>query len=35
MYELNHPHIIKLINHFEDAEFFYLIMELAEGGNLF
>lgn len=35
MYELDHPHIIKLINHFEDAESFYLIMELAEGGNLF
>lgn len=35
MYELNHPHIIKLYNHFEDDKNFYLIMELAEGGNLF
>ncbi|OMJ85471.1 hypothetical protein SteCoe_13232 [Stentor coeruleus] len=35
MYELSHPHIIKLYNHFEDEKFFYLIMELAEGGNLF
>ncbi|OMJ94222.1 hypothetical protein SteCoe_2710 [Stentor coeruleus] len=35
MYELSHPHIIKLFNHFEDEKFFYLIMELAEGGNLF
>ena len=34
MYEINHPHIIKLYNHFEDDKFFYLIMELAEG-NLF
>ena len=34
MYEINHPHIIKLFNHFEDDKFFYLIMELAEG-NLF
>jgi Serine/threonine protein kinase len=34
MYEINHPHIIKLYNHFEDEKFFYLIMELAEG-NLF
>jgi serine/threonine protein kinase len=35
MYELHHPHIIKLYNHFEDEKFFYLIMEIAEGGNLF
>ena len=35
MYELNHPHIIKLYNHFEDEKFFYLIMEIADGGNLF
>ena len=35
MYELSHPHIIKLYNHFEDEKFFYLIMELADGGNLF
>lgn len=35
MYELSHPHIIKLYNHFEDEKFFYLLMELAEGGNLF
>lgn len=34
MYEINHPHIVKLYNHFEDDKFFYLIMELAEG-NLF
>ena len=35
MYNLNHPHIIKLFNHFEDEKYFYLIMEFAEGGNLF
>ncbi|CAG9327071.1 unnamed protein product [Blepharisma stoltei] len=35
MYELNHPHIIKLYNHFEDEKNFFLIMELAEGGNLY
>jgi serine/threonine protein kinase len=35
MYELSHPHIIKLFTHFEDEKFFYLIMELADGGNLF
>lgn len=35
MYEISHPHIIKLYNHFEDEKNFFLIMELAEGGNLF
>lgn len=35
MYQLNHPHIVKLHNHFEDETSFYLIMELSEGGNLF
>jgi len=35
MYSLNHPNIIKLFNHFEDDSNVYLIMELAEGGNLF
>jgi serine/threonine protein kinase len=35
MYSLNHPNIIKLHNHFEDDSNVYLIMELAEGGNLF
>lgn len=35
MYELNHPHIVKLYNHFEDETNFYLIMELCEGGNMF
>ena len=29
MYKINHPHIIKLINHFEDDENVYLIMELG------
>lgn len=35
MYKLSHPHIIKLFHHFEDEENFYLVMEMAEGGNLF
>jgi serine/threonine protein kinase len=34
MYSLTHPHIIKLINHFEDDRYFYLILELALGGTL-
>jgi serine/threonine protein kinase len=35
MYSLNHPYVIKLHNHFEDDRYFYLILELAEGGSLF
>ncbi|OMJ67355.1 hypothetical protein SteCoe_35501 [Stentor coeruleus] len=35
MYNLNHPNIAKLYNHFEDEKYFYLIMEICEGGNLF
>jgi len=35
MYSLDHPNIVKLVNHFEDTKNFYLILELAEGGSLF
>ncbi|OMJ82312.1 hypothetical protein SteCoe_17027 [Stentor coeruleus] len=35
MYSLNHPHIVKLYNHFEDDDNFYLVLELAEGGTVF
>jgi serine/threonine protein kinase len=35
MYKLNHPHIVKLINHFEDDESFYLVMNLAAKGQLY
>ena len=35
LYKVSHPHIIKLFSHFEDDKFFYLIMELMEGGTLF
>ena len=35
MYMLDHPHLVKLFGHFEDEKFFYLILELVEGGNLF
>jgi serine/threonine protein kinase len=34
MYEMNHVHIVKLYNHFEDEHNFYLIVELADS-NLF
>ena len=35
MYNINHPYSIKLVNHFEDNEKLYLIMELASNGNLY
>ncbi len=35
MYSLNHPHIIKLYNHFEDEDSFYLVMEYAAKGQLY
>lgn len=35
MYELYHPNIVKLYNHFEEDDSIYLIMELAEGVKLF
>lgn len=35
MYNLNHPHIVKILNHFEDERSFYLLMEFADGGNLY
>lgn len=35
MYNLHHPHIIRIMNHFEDERSFYLLMEFADGGNLY
>lgn len=34
MYSMKHVNIIKLITHFEDEEFIYLIMEFAPGKNI-
>lgn len=34
MYSLNHPHIIKLYNHFEDEVSIYLVLEYAGKGQL-
>ena len=34
-YKVNHPHIVKLLNHFEDDENFYLLMHYASKGQLF
>lgn len=35
MYELSHSNIVRIYHHFEDQKYFYLIMEIIEGGNLF
>jgi len=33
MYSLNHKHIIRLYNHFEDENNLYLVIEFAMGVN--
>ena len=35
MYKLHHPHIIQLINHFEDDDNFFMIMPYASRGQLY
>ena len=35
MYKLNHPYVVKLHNHFEDDESFYLILEYAPKGQIY
>ena len=35
MYSLDHEHIIKLYNHYEDDTNFYLIMQFAAKGQLY
>jgi len=35
MYRVNHPHIIKLYNHYEDEDNLYLIMQYASKGQLY
>lgn len=35
MYSLDHPNIIKLVTHFEDADYIYLIQEFAPGKSLY
>jgi serine/threonine protein kinase len=32
---MDHPHVVKLLEYFEDESNIYLILELAEGGELF
>ena len=35
MYKLNHPHVMRLINHFEDDEKFYMVLPYASKGQLY
>jgi serine/threonine protein kinase len=35
MYKLNHPYIVKLYNHYEDDDSFYLILEYAPKGQIY
>lgn len=35
MFSINHPYIIKLYHYFEDEVYLNLVMEFAEGGNLY
>ena len=35
MYKVNHPHIVKLVNHYEDDDNLYLVMNLASKGQLY
>ena len=34
MYSLNHPNIVRIITHFEDARYVYLILEKVENGSI-
>ena len=33
MYQITHPNIIQLFNHFEDDDYLFLLIEYAEGGR--
>jgi serine/threonine protein kinase len=35
MRNLDHPNIVRLIDFFESSEFYYIILELCTGGELF
>lgn len=35
MYSLDHENIIKLVNHFEDDDYCYLVMEYAANGQVY
>lgn len=33
MLELNHPHIIKLLDFFDNKDYFYMVVEKVNGGS--
>ena len=35
MNQLDYPHIVKVVDFFEEEEFFYIVMELMAGGDVF
>jgi serine/threonine protein kinase len=35
MYKLQHPYVVKLYNHYEDDDSFYLILEYAPKGQIY
>lgn len=35
MKSIDHPHLVKIYEYFEDSERIYIVMEILEGGELF
>ena len=35
MNQLDHPHIVKVVDFFEESDYYYIVMELMEGGDVF
>lgn len=35
MKQIDHPHLVKIYEYFEDPEWIYIVMEILEGGELF
>lgn len=33
--QLNHPNLVQLLDYFEDKEYYFLVMEMMTGGELF
>lgn len=35
MKKLDHPHIVKVYEYYQDEKFFYIVSEMCSGGELF